>query len=53
MLASWKHCQQQKGPEIYEWCIMSGRVPMIIGTNGDKLENIMRAMKKHTSCFTR
>ena len=49
MLDSWKHCQQNKGLEIYDWCIMTSHIHMIIGTHGDKLENIMRDMKKHTS----
>ena len=49
LLESWKHCQQHKGLEIYGWCIMTSHVHMIIGTHGDKLENIMRDMKKHTS----
>ena len=49
LLDSWKHCQQHKGLEIYGWCIMSSHAHMIIGTHGDKLENIMRDMKKHTS----
>ena len=34
-----------KGLEIYGWCIMTSHVHMIIGTNKDKLENIMRDMK--------
>ena len=49
MLESWKYCQLNKGLEIYGWCIMSSHVHMIIGTHGEKLENIMRDMKKHTS----
>ena len=49
MPASWRHCQQHKGLEIYGWCIMSSHIHMITGTHGDKLENIMRDMKKHTS----
>ena len=49
LLASWRHCRQHKGLEIYGWCIMTSHVHMIIGTQGDKLENIMRDMKKHTS----
>jgi putative transposase len=49
ILDSWKHCQANKGLEIYSWCIMSSHIHMIIGTHGDKLENIMRDMKKHTS----
>jgi putative transposase len=49
MLDSWKHCQAKKGLEIYGWCMMTSHIYRIIGTNGDKLENIMRDMKKHTS----
>jgi hypothetical protein len=49
ILESWKHCQKYKGLEIYGWCIMSSHIHMVIGTHGEKLENIMRDMKKHTS----
>ena len=49
ILESWKHCQTNKGLEIYGWCIMSSHIHMVIGTHGEKLENIMRDMKKHTS----
>jgi len=49
MLDSWKHCQANKGREIYGWCIMTSHIHMIIGTHGAKLEDIMRDMKKHTS----
>ena len=49
MLKSWQHCREYKGLEIYGWCIMTSHVHMIVGTHGDKLEDIMRDMKKHTS----
>jgi putative transposase len=49
MLDSWRHCQKHKGLEIYGWCIMTSHVHMIVGSHGNKLENIMRDMKKHTS----
>ncbi len=49
LLDSWKYCMENKGLEIYGWCIMTSHVHMIIGTNKDKLENIMRDMKRHTS----
>lgn len=49
MLDSWKHCQANKGLEIYGWCIMTSHIHMIIGTHNAKLEDIMRDMKKHTS----
>ena len=46
---SWKHCQEKRGLEIYGWCIMTSHVHMIIGSKQDKLEDIVRDMKKHTS----
>ena len=49
LLESWKFCQQEKGMELYGWCIMTSHVHMIIGSNKDPLENIMRDMKRHTS----
>ena len=49
MLNSWEYCKAQKGMELYGWCIMSSHVHMIIGSSENKLENIMRDMKKHTS----
>ena len=49
LLDSWRYCQKHKGLEIFGWCIMTNHVHMIIGSHGDKLEDIMRDMKKHTS----
>ena len=53
MLNSWKYCQQNKGLEIYGWCIMTSHVHMVIGSNDNKLEDILRDMKKHTSAELR
>jgi REP element-mobilizing transposase RayT len=49
LLDSWDYCIKNKGMELYAWCIMSSHVHLIIGTKAEKLENIMRDMKKHTS----
>ena len=49
IIDSWKHCQEKRGLEIYAWCIMPSHVHMIIGSTQDKLEDIVRDMKKHTS----
>lgn len=49
LIDSWKHCQQHKGLEIYGWCIMTSHVHMLIGSNKEKLENIVRDMKSYTS----
>jgi putative transposase len=49
VIASWQHCQKEKGLEIYGWCIMSSHVHMIIGSNKNKLEEIVRDTKSYTS----
>lgn len=49
IMDSWKYCQEKRGLEIYGCCIMTSHVHMIIGTKKDKLEDIVRDMKKHTS----
>ncbi|MEO9052543.1 MAG: transposase [Ginsengibacter sp.] len=48
-LDSWKFCQEKKGVEIYGWCIMPSHVHMIIGSNKNKLEDIVRDLKSFTS----
>ena len=49
IINSWKHCIDHKGLEIYGWCILTSHIHMIIGSNKNKLETIVRDMKKHTS----
>ena len=49
VIESWKYCHEKKALEIYGWCIMPSHVHMIIGSKKDKLEDIVRDMKKHTS----
>ena len=49
LLKSWEFCKSQKGMELYAWCIMTSHVHMIIGSNQEKPEDIMRDMKKYTS----
>ena len=39
--------------EIYGWCIMTSHIHMIIGSKKDKLDGIVRDMKKHTSLTLR
>jgi putative transposase len=46
---SWKYCQEHKGLDIYGWCIMPSHVHLIIGSDLNPLENIVRDMKRHTS----
>jgi putative transposase len=41
--------RKKRGLEIYGWCIMTSHVHMIIGSSQDKMEDIVRDMKKHTS----
>jgi putative transposase len=49
LLESWKYCQKEKGLEIYAWCIMTSHVHMIIGSESQNLEDIVRDMKSYTS----
>ena len=46
---SLKYCIEHKGLQLYAWCIMSSHVHLIIGTTGDKMEDILRDMKRHTA----
>jgi putative transposase len=49
LIESWKHCQKEKGLIINAWVIMTSHVHMIIGSKGNKLEDIVRDMKSFTS----
>src|SRR5215204_3327148 len=49
VLNSWEYCREHKGMDLYGYCIMTSHVHMIIGTHQDKMEDIMRDMKTHTS----
>lgn len=42
-------CIRIKGLEIYAWCIMTNHVHLIIGSQNEKLESILRDLKRHTS----
>jgi REP element-mobilizing transposase RayT len=45
-----KHCQQNKGLEIYGYCIMSSHIHLLCkATNGFILSDVMRDFKKFTS----
>ena len=49
LLDSLRYCQKNKGLEIYAWCIMTDHVHLIIGTNQEPMENILRDFKSFTS----
>ncbi|WP_370455779.1 MULTISPECIES: transposase [unclassified Imperialibacter] len=49
VIDSLKYCIENKGLEIYAWCIMTSHVHLIIGTKQDKIEYILRDHKRHTS----
>ncbi len=44
-----KYCQQHKGLVVCAWVIMTNHVHMIIGSTGNKIEDIIRDMKSYTS----
>jgi len=43
------HCINEKGLIVYAWCIMSNHVHMIIATNNEDLQNIMRDLKGYSA----
>ncbi|GAB2832126.1 REP-associated tyrosine transposase [Ferruginibacter profundus] len=49
MIESLQYCQQQKEMVLHAWIIMTNHVHLIISSNNNKLENIVRDLKKYTS----
>lgn len=50
VIESLKHCQKEKGLEIYAWCLMSNDIHLIVGRQKEqKIEDIIRDFKKYTS----
>lgn len=50
LIKSIKYCQQNKGLEVYAYCVMTSHIHLIIGTNGPyPLEGIIRDLKSFTS----
>ncbi len=46
LIKSWEYCIENKGLQIYGWCIMTSHVHMIIGTTGKKLDDIVGGNEK-------
>jgi REP element-mobilizing transposase RayT len=44
-----KHCQKEKGLEVYAYCIMTSHVHLIIGIEHGVLSDIVRDLKSFTS----
>ncbi len=49
IVESLKYCQQEKGLVLYAWCIMPSHVHLIMGTKGEKMQDILRDLKSYTS----
>lgn len=49
VLDSLTYCEQNKGLELYAYCIMPSHIHMIISSNKEPLEDIMRDFKSFTS----
>lgn len=49
VLDSLKYCQKHKGLLIYGWCIMPSHLHLIIGTNNEPMQFIIRDFKSFTS----
>jgi putative transposase len=49
LLESISYCQENKGLEVFGWCIMTSHIHLIIGTSGNSIEDIVRDLKSFTS----
>ena len=50
LVQSLRHCQEQKGLELFAWCIMCNHVHLIArAAPGHKLQDILRDHKKFTA----
>lgn len=49
LIDSLQYCIDNKGLVIHAWCIMSNHVHLIIGTRQEKMQHIVRDMKKFAS----
>jgi putative transposase len=49
ILESLQYCQAKKGLRIYAWCLMESHLHLIISTDKEPLEAILRDFKKHTN----
>jgi putative transposase len=48
-IESLKYCQENKGMVLHAWVIMTNHVHLIISSNSNKIESIVRDLKKYTS----
>ena len=46
---SLRYCQEKKGLVLHAWVIMTNHVHLIISSNTNKIEDIVRDLKKYTS----
>jgi REP element-mobilizing transposase RayT len=44
-LESIAYCQKEKGLEVYAWCMMTSHIHLLIGSNKEPLEGIIRDLK--------
>lgn len=49
LVDSINYCIKEKGLVVYGWCIMSNHVHMIIATDDEELQNIMRDLKSYSA----
>jgi len=49
IVESLKYCIENKGLEVSAWCIMSNHIHLIIDSEQQKIEDIIRDLKRHTS----
>lgn len=48
-IESLKYCQENKGLNLHAWVVMTNHVHLILSSNSNKIEHIVRDLKKYTS----
>jgi putative transposase len=49
IVESLQYCVENKGLELYAYCIMSNHVHLLIGSSKESIEGILRDIKRHTA----
>ncbi|MDZ7658279.1 REP-associated tyrosine transposase [Fodinibius sp.] len=49
IVESLKYCREEKGLLLYAYCIMTNHIHLIVGTKGEKVQDIVRDFKSFTS----
>lgn len=49
VMDSLRYCIREKGLEVYAYCLMTNHMHLIVGTNKNPIDTIVRDLKRHTA----